>query len=375
MRCSLKLHHDVTAKFKFYVNPSVEPKTGSCSGRRVGRKGPRSPQTHEVDAERFSRLDQSRRENSERTRKRVRPRVGRARERLGTAEAHSFFTGYSPRPAAQRRGGAGRARLDAHLAARCHHRRGREKGQRGVFLHPGAPDDLHRSGRSLEHEPRHRPHHLHAGSARPEPARDVSAARRSSPAFSPSSRRPPTSATTSRSFGTNIILREIISVCTEGARRSYDEQDDVDNLLDEVEQKIFAIGEDRFKDEIFSMKDQVMDAIDAIEELYQQHGGITGLATGFTDFDRLTSGLHAAEMIVIAARPSMGKTALAMNIAEHVAVNEGQAGRRLQPGNERAAARPAPPLLARRGELAKSPRRLPRRARFPQADRRRVQAG
>ena len=91
-----------------------------------------------------------------------------------------------------------------------------------------------------------------------------------------------------------------------------------------MEQKIFAVGEDRFKDEIFSMKDQVMDAIEAIEKLYQQHGGITGLATGFKDFDRLTSGLHPAEMIVIAARPSMGKTALAMNIAEHVAVNEGR---------------------------------------------------
>src|SRR4051794_19591252 len=77
------------------------------------------------------------------------------------------------------------------------------------------------------------------------------------------------------------ILREIISACTEGARRSYEEQDEVDNLLDEVEQRIFAVGEDRFKDEIFSMKDQVMDAIEAIEKLYQQHGGITGLATGF----------------------------------------------------------------------------------------------
>jgi replicative DNA helicase len=121
------------------------------------------------------------------------------------------------------------------------------------------------------------------------------------------------------------ILREIISACTEGARRSYEEQGEVDNLLDEVEQKIYAVGEDRFKDTALSMKDQVMDAIEAIEKLYQQHGGITGLSTGFKDLDRLTSGLHPAEMIVIAARPSMGKTALAMNIAEHVAVNENRA--------------------------------------------------
>ncbi len=118
------------------------------------------------------------------------------------------------------------------------------------------------------------------------------------------------------------ILREIISACTEGARRSYEEQDQVDNLLDEVEQKIYAVGEDRFKDQNLSMKEQVMEAFEAIEKLYQQHGGITGLSTGFKDLDRLTSGLHPAEMIVIAARPSMGKTAFAMNIVEHVAVNE-----------------------------------------------------
>src|SRR6478672_10605107 len=120
------------------------------------------------------------------------------------------------------------------------------------------------------------------------------------------------------------ILREIISAATESVRRAYEEQDEVNNLLDEVEQKIYAVGEDRFKDTALSMKDKVMDAIEAIEKLYQQHGGITGLATGFKDFDRLTSGLHPAEMIVIAARPSMGKTALTMNIAEHVAVNEGK---------------------------------------------------
>ncbi|HEY2799003.1 MAG TPA: DnaB-like helicase N-terminal domain-containing protein, partial [Chthoniobacterales bacterium] len=118
------------------------------------------------------------------------------------------------------------------------------------------------------------------------------------------------------------ILREIISACTEGARRSYEEQEEVDNLLDEVEQKIYAVGEDRFKNQNLSMKEQVMEAFEAIEKLYQQHGGITGLATGFKDLDRLTSGLHPSEMIVIAARPSMGKTALAMNIVEHVAVND-----------------------------------------------------
>jgi len=118
------------------------------------------------------------------------------------------------------------------------------------------------------------------------------------------------------------ILRSIIAAATESVRRAYEEQDEVGNLLDEVEQKIFAVGEDRFKGQMLSMKDQVMEAIESIEKLYERKGGITGISTGFVEFDRMTSGMHPSEMIVIAARPSMGKTALAMNIAEHVAINE-----------------------------------------------------
>src|SRR6266571_6068348 len=118
------------------------------------------------------------------------------------------------------------------------------------------------------------------------------------------------------------ILREIISAATESVRRAYEEQDEVNNLLDEVEQRIFAVGDDRFKGQLLSMKDQVMEAIESIEKLYQNRGGITGLSTGFPELDRMTNGMHAGELIVIAARPSMGKTALAMNIVEHVAVNQ-----------------------------------------------------
>ncbi|HEX7518366.1 MAG TPA: replicative DNA helicase [Chthoniobacterales bacterium] len=117
------------------------------------------------------------------------------------------------------------------------------------------------------------------------------------------------------------ILRQIIAACTESVRRSFEEQDEVNNLLDEVEQKIFSVGEDRFKGHVLTMKDQVMEAIDAIEQLYERRGGITGISTGFAELDRMTNGLHESEMIVIAARPSMGKTALAMNITEHVAIN------------------------------------------------------
>src|SRR4029453_2422392 len=116
------------------------------------------------------------------------------------------------------------------------------------------------------------------------------------------------------------ILREIISAATESVRRAYEEQDEVNNLLDEVEQRIFAVGEDRFKGQLLSMKEQVMSTLESIEKLFENKGAITGVSTGFRDLDKLTSGLHSSEMIVIAARPSMGKTALAMNIAEHAAI-------------------------------------------------------
>ncbi|HTH19403.1 MAG TPA: replicative DNA helicase [Candidatus Udaeobacter sp.] len=118
------------------------------------------------------------------------------------------------------------------------------------------------------------------------------------------------------------ILRQIISASTESVRRAYEEQEEVDSLLDEVEQKIFDVGEDRFKGQMLSMKDHAMQAIETIEKLYERKGSITGISTGFVEFDRMTSGLHPSEMVVIAARPSMGKTALAMNIAEYVAISE-----------------------------------------------------
>ncbi|MEI6033445.1 MAG: replicative DNA helicase [Verrucomicrobiae bacterium] len=117
------------------------------------------------------------------------------------------------------------------------------------------------------------------------------------------------------------LLRKVITVCTEYAARCYDEQGDVKILVDEVEKKILEIGEERVSSAIPTMKDMVNDAITSIEQLVKNKGGITGLSTGFHFLDAMTGGLHAGEMFVIAARPSMGKTALAMNIAEHVALD------------------------------------------------------
>jgi replicative DNA helicase len=121
------------------------------------------------------------------------------------------------------------------------------------------------------------------------------------------------------------VLRRLISACNRLSTQCYDQQGEIDPLLDQAEKEIFAITGEHVKTEIVPTKELVMEAIEQIEKLYENRGSVTGLPTGFIELDRMTSGLHAAEMIVIAARPSMGKTAFAMNIAEHVAMDIGKA--------------------------------------------------
>jgi replicative DNA helicase len=118
------------------------------------------------------------------------------------------------------------------------------------------------------------------------------------------------------------ILRKMIHTCTEVVSRVYDHEGEVDGLLDEVERDILRISEARVEGKTVRMKELVNKAINIIEDYHSRQGMLTGVATGFVDLDKMTSGLHGGEMIVVAARPSMGKTSLAMNIAEHVAVEE-----------------------------------------------------
>jgi replicative DNA helicase len=117
------------------------------------------------------------------------------------------------------------------------------------------------------------------------------------------------------------LLRRMITACTSSAARCYEEQGDVQQLMDDVEREIFAIAENRFTKAADGMHEQVIRAMENIEKMFSQRGRISGLPTGFTQLDQMTDGLHAGEMIIVAARPSMGKTALAMNIVEHVALN------------------------------------------------------
>ena len=122
------------------------------------------------------------------------------------------------------------------------------------------------------------------------------------------------------------ILRKLVTASDEIATNAFNPQGKpVDKILDEAEQKIFNIGEEgsRMKQGFQGMDTLVVDLLDRVQEMADNPNDITGVPTGFIDLDRMTSGLQAGDMVVLAARPSMGKTAFAVNIAEHVALNEG----------------------------------------------------
>ena len=122
------------------------------------------------------------------------------------------------------------------------------------------------------------------------------------------------------------ILRKLVTASDEIAANAFNtEGRPVDKILDEAERKIFNIGEEgsRMKQGFQAMETLVVDLLDRVQEMADNPNDITGVPTGFIDLDRMTSGLQAGDMVVLAARPSMGKTAFAVNIAEHVALREG----------------------------------------------------
>jgi replicative DNA helicase len=116
------------------------------------------------------------------------------------------------------------------------------------------------------------------------------------------------------------LLREMIRVAREIVEEGYEETDDVQGLLDRAEQMLFRISQRRFQRTAFPVREILDAAIKHIEMLYHRKEDITGLATGFTDLDKMTSGLQRSDFVIIAGRPSTGKTAFALNIAAHAAV-------------------------------------------------------
>ena len=116
------------------------------------------------------------------------------------------------------------------------------------------------------------------------------------------------------------ILRRLIQTSTEVAARCYDAQDDIDTLVDEAEKTIFEIAHSKKGEGFQPMPAVVPNTFARINRLFDKQEHITGVATGYDELDRITAGLQPAEMIILAARPSMGKTALAMNIVQHAAM-------------------------------------------------------
>ena len=116
------------------------------------------------------------------------------------------------------------------------------------------------------------------------------------------------------------ILRNLIRTTTNIISRCYAEGEEADRLLDEAERSIFDISQDRQHGSVVQIRDVIHDAMEVVENLSKHETHITGVPTGYQKLDEMTSGLHAGELVILAARPSMGKTALALNIAAHAAM-------------------------------------------------------
>jgi replicative DNA helicase len=121
------------------------------------------------------------------------------------------------------------------------------------------------------------------------------------------------------------LLRQLINAATEIAGLGYEDTEEVSSILDTAEKRILGVSNRKLGQDFTPIKSIIFDAFNKIEVLYASKGGITGLSTGFKDLDRLTSGLQPSDLILIAARPSMGKTAFVLNIAQHIGIREKKA--------------------------------------------------
>ena len=127
-------------------------------------------------------------------------------------------------------------------------------------------------------------------------------------------------------FYTQIVLekstrRKLIKTSTNIVKNAYQEDETIANVLDTAERDILSVSEGRNKAGFIPIRDVLHDAYESLEERSKNNGEVTGIATGYIGLDRMTSGLHAEELIILAARPSVGKTAFVLNIAKNVAVN------------------------------------------------------
>lgn len=119
------------------------------------------------------------------------------------------------------------------------------------------------------------------------------------------------------------VLRQLISASTEVVTRCYEEHASVDEFLDEAEQVIFKVGESRIQSGFVHIQDLMLGGMQTIETLYERKENVTGVGSGFKDLDALTAGFQPSDLIIIAGRPSMGKTSFALNVAMHASIELG----------------------------------------------------
>jgi replicative DNA helicase len=117
------------------------------------------------------------------------------------------------------------------------------------------------------------------------------------------------------------VKNQLINDCGDIVNRCYDPSSNADDMLDFAEQKIFSIKEESLKGDFIALRNILPQTFEQIEEYAKREGHVTGIPTGFPELDEYTAGFQKSDLIIIAARPSLGKTALALNIAENVAVN------------------------------------------------------
>lgn len=116
------------------------------------------------------------------------------------------------------------------------------------------------------------------------------------------------------------ILRDLIYTATQIVNECYAEKQDVEKILDQAESSIFNIAQDKVARGFQPVDDMIHNVIETVESFYQRKEHVTGIATGFHEFDALTSGFQPSNLVIIAGRPSAGKTSIVMNIVEHVSV-------------------------------------------------------
>ncbi len=117
------------------------------------------------------------------------------------------------------------------------------------------------------------------------------------------------------------ILRQLIGASTNISRECYRAEHDAGTILDEAEQKIFRVSESRVSQGFAHIKDILKERFEEIQRVHESRESVTGLSTGFIDLDKYTAGFHPGDLVIVAGRPSMGKTSFALNIAQHVALD------------------------------------------------------